>query len=630
MRSPLSPLACLCALAAVAAAAPTYVGSAACAQCHRNISVPQSASNMANTWQGSSAPQLPPSYAREQNEANLDYRVRRTAPNRLDYRVTKPGSAPFDAPVETIVGGKRHGLSFLVRVPAIDGHKLPRAPLVEARYLHYSSTGKLVLSPGFPESAPTSWETAVGRVLSPDFETKCLGCHGAVHSDNHETGVRCESCHGPGSDHLQAIQTAAPNKAILNPKRLSNPERLQQCAQCHAGFGDLQDPIPGDLLISNQVNALRNSQCYIQSGAGLSCTTCHNPHHDAAHNETKPIQACLGCHSPAAKTRAALCPVNQTSDCLTCHMPEQTKGSFHMVDHWIRIHPEQQTPVPVHAATKRTQFRPTHLYLRMITAAGPAKAAAAHAELAAGIPFFSVAQKYSTDSAALSGGYLGDMSTADLDPDLAKAALALDPGQFSDVLEINDKPVIVSRLPRDFRYEAEQLEQQATQLREARKFEEAAAKYQAALQIYPRFLRALVFLGVTFGEQGNAPRGAAVLNYATQLYPNDPAAHYNLGIAYDALNRPADSIREYQRAIELQPDLIPAYLNLGSAYYSTRRLDEAADAYRRGLNQNPLTATLYYNLAQVYTDQHKTAEAKQASDLAAAIDPKFAKREATQ
>ncbi len=580
---------------------------------------------MALTFQGVNTSAFPPGYSREIKEGPDKYRVVKKDGTLL-YTVGIVGQEPFQAPVDTVVGGRRHGLSFLVRVHEIGGMKLERAPLVEARYLHYSSSGSLVLSPGFPAETPSTWETGIGRVLSPDFEQKCLTCHGAAQSTGaHETGVRCETCHGPGSAHLKAVKANAANKAIVNPKNLSNAQRLEQCAQCHAGFGELYDPLPDDLLISNQVNALRNSQCYIQSGGGLSCTSCHDPHRDASSADTRAVQTCLTCHGANAQHRAALCPVNSSTDCMKCHMAEQQKGSFHMVDHWIRVHPEQGIKVNRRDAASRSRMTPKRLYLRLIVAADEVKAEAAHAELAAGVPFFRVAQKYSVDNSRITGGYVGDMAVEELEPELARAAMKLERGEFSDALDIGGKHMIVYRMGRDFRYQAEQLELEATRLRERGALDEAAAKYQESLQIYPRFLRSLIFLGVTFGQKGDTSRAAAILDYAIRLYPKDPAAHYNLGIAYGALGRAGDEIRSYQRAIELQPDLIPAYLNLGAALFAAGRLDEAAGAYRGALIQNPLTASLYFNLAQVYERQGKTSESKQSFAFAARIDPKFAK-----
>src|SRR5207248_145896 len=116
---------------------------------------------------------------------------------------------------------------------------------------------------------------------------------------------------------------------------------------------------------------------------------------------------------------------------------------------------------------------------------------------------------------------------------------------------------IFQRMPRNFLESAAGFEQQGSELRAKGRLAEAADKYTAALQIYPQFLRALIFLGATFGQLGNAQRAAGILEFAARLYPDDPAAQYNLGIAYGALGRTADEIRAYRRAIEIEPDLLP-------------------------------------------------------------------------
>ncbi len=599
------------------AAEPSYIGSQKCAACHRISAEAQGRSNMARTWRTPSA--FAANYEKARQEGALQYAIARHR-GELQFHVRRPGVPPFDGVVESVVGGPRHGLSFLVRVPALGGIPLARAPLVEARYLHSSSTGELVLSPGFPQPTPENWETAVGRALSPGFEKKCLNCHGAA-----DQGVRCESCHGPGSAHLQAVAAKSDDKAIVNPARFSNSQKMEQCGQCHAGFSELSDPVPDDVLISNQVTALRNSQCYIQSGEGLNCTSCHDPHRDSRPGDTRPVTVCLSCHSIQARNRAGLCPVNKSGDCLKCHMPQAEKGAFHMVDHWIRVHPEQGVKVARRASADHTTIAPKHYYLRWIVAASVNKAEAARSDLLAGAAFFDVAQKYSSDSSAISGGFLGNLPVGTMDPALVQAALPLQRGESSGIVDIQGKPTIVYRMPRDFLYDAEQRQLEATRLREQGEFGKAAKKYLESLQIYPYYLRSLIFLAVSVGEGGEGARAASILELAASLYPKDPAAQYNLGIAYGSLNRTADEIRTYRQAIDLQPDLIPAYMNLGGTLYAAGRLDEAAEAYRSGLQQNPLAASLYFNLAQVYRQQGKTAEAVRAAALARTIDPRLAK-----
>jgi predicted CXXCH cytochrome family protein len=586
---------------------------------------------MAQTWQGIGTKQLPTRYEQthlEGPDPAIDYLIQRTASG-FEFQVHLPGRDGANFPIEAVMGGTRHGLSFLARVHSIDGLALERAPLVETRYLYYAPEKKLALSPGFPGEKPTTYETAVGRVLSPGFEKKCLTCHGEPRSTNPhaDAGVTCESCHGPGQSHLVALGRKAKDKAILNPAKLPVPDQMRPCSQCHAGFSTVLDPLPADLLISDQVTALSNSECWRQSAGMITCVNCHNPHQDAPREvvEARSEKTCLGCHSAGVKQHAGLCPVNRVSGCVGCHMPDtRQQPPFVIADHWIRVHPEQSVTAPKELPEWRSQVVPKHLFLRIMVLDDAAKAADMHRQLVAGGSFFDLARANSTDKAsAMNGGFLGDLVTSQLDAAWSSVALHLQPGEISDVISAQSKYFIVQRLPRNFREEAETHFKKAMDLREQGDRQQAAAELLEALKIYPHFLRALTYLGVIYGEAGNPQTGAGILNMAIRLYPNDAGAHFNLGIAYGALNNPAE-IAEYKRALEIDPGLILAYLNLGAALYNKGRYDEAIQLYREGINVNPLAASLHYSLSLALERENKQQEAQAEMALARKIDPKVA------
>src|SRR5262249_36815315 len=152
-----------------------------------------------------------------------------------------------------------------------------------------------------------------------------------------------------------------------------------------------------------------------------------------------------------------------------------------------------------------------------------------HARLEKGEPFFQLARKYSEDGSAPGGGFLGEMWLDQMDSKLGDAAAALHPGETSAVIENGSNFILLQPLPRDLRWQADMIQQQASVLRAQGKLAEAIVKYREALEVYPYFLRALIFLGTTLGEQGQAENAAGVLEFAARLYPMDPAAQYNLG-----------------------------------------------------------------------------------------------------
>jgi tetratricopeptide (TPR) repeat protein len=614
-----------------------YAGPEVCSKCHKDIAAAQISTAMANTWRGGSAPSLPANFDQKKTEGPdpaFQYEVRRRAES-FEFSVLPPQGAQIGLPVEAIIGGKRHGISFLMRVGQVDGIPLERPALIEGRYA-YSPHGSLVLSPGFLNQKPADFEGALGRVLSPSFERRCLTCHGqpdTLGAGKHG-GVRCESCHGPAGAHVDSMQ--APNRPPVVPDALAPAKAMAACAQCHTGLSSVNhaDPLPGDLLVSSQVPALRNSECFIQSGERVSCTDCHDPHTDSPKVAETSVQTCLRCHSFANAQHAAICPVNAASDCLTCHMPSIQSNAFRLTDHWIRVHPEQgvhagkqqegkqQAGIP--SDNLRSLAPPRREYLQIIAVDGRAKAEGARQRLEKGESFYDVAHDVSIDPTAPGGGFIGAVQLADMDPRLASAAAHLQYGGTTPIIDQGDRSIILHRLARDFKWDADRLFEEAVTLREQGNRKAAIEKDQEALKAYPYFLRALVFMGTTLGEAGRPDRASEILAFAVQSYPEDASAQFDLALTL--VNQPAKQIMAFRRAIELDPEMVAAYESLGAALASAGQLSNAIQVFREGLTIDPLSATLYYDLGLALKQQADTAGAKQAFSLASKLDPEIAAR----
>lgn len=178
---------------------------------------------------------------------------------------------------------------------------------------------------------------------SVDGATQCIGCHVTGYDPAQKThaqlGVGCETCHGPGSEHMASGDRKA---TIVNPKNLDSAKQSMVCGQCHSvgtsTTGKLAFPSgfrPGDDLTKFFIDAKpttpgRNQQYseFIQSKhstVGLSCVTCHEPH-DMSTNPAqlkKPVNdLCLGCHAAKIGDMAKHAPnAPQGATCATCHMP---------------------------------------------------------------------------------------------------------------------------------------------------------------------------------------------------------------------------------------------------------------------------------------------------------------------
>jgi tetratricopeptide (TPR) repeat protein len=302
-------------------------------------------------------------------------------------------------------------------------------------------------------------------------------------------------------------------------------------------------------------------------------------------------------------------------------MANETRGAFVIAEHWIRVPLAQKTEVVTHNPAWRTTVTPRHLFLRMIVLDDREKAVAMRQQLLSGGSFFHLARADSTDRASgENGGYLGDLDRSHLDPAWSAAALKLQTGEISDVLPANGKYIVLQRMPRNFREDAEVVFNRAMELRKQGKQQESMNELLASLKIYPQLLRSLTWLGAMYGQAGNPSVSAGILTIATRLYPRDAGAHFNLALAYGAMGK-EEEIPEYRRAVEIDPDMVLAYLNWGAALYAKGQYDEAIKIYRQGIDVNPLFASLHYSLGVALEQDHKTAEAQAEMALAAKIDP---------
>jgi predicted CXXCH cytochrome family protein len=183
---------------------------------------------------------------------------------------------------------------------------------------------------------------------------QCFDCH-STHFTLQGTqivdlraGVGCQNCHGPGSQHVAAMESGGSEVNLRYPSENSTPmDEVRLCGACHRLPEDLS---PGEIVRSNrelprmQSVGLLQSRCFTES-AGLSCSTCHDPH-ASAHVATRASyeQTCFACHSQPSQTT---CPTTKSQGCVQCHMPQIDvipDMPFH--DHWIRIRTDQD-PKPI-------------------------------------------------------------------------------------------------------------------------------------------------------------------------------------------------------------------------------------------------------------------------------------------
>jgi predicted CXXCH cytochrome family protein len=213
----------------------------------------------------------------------------------------------------------------------------------------------------------------------------CDGCHSVNYDIKTkkvtEWNVGCEKCHGPGSLHVRNPTAAN----IINPAKLDYVRANDTCIQCHSQGQPLKNPIEGryydwpvgfhmglDLKDFWQLeehkfgetnfthfpdgtahkNRMQGND-FVQSvmyNRGITCFSCHDVHGTENNADLiKPVSnLCLTCHRPNSPTgphaptieahthHAAGSPGNE---CVSCHMPkiEQEMANVNVRSHTFRF-----------------------------------------------------------------------------------------------------------------------------------------------------------------------------------------------------------------------------------------------------------------------------------------------------
>lgn len=329
-----------------------YVGAARCAGCHRAIYQDQTSSRHARTLSRAtdlSKLALPDHPLLDPAEAGVTHALWRDGDA---IRVaTRTDNQAYRAVVEYALGSGDRGLSLVAR----DDQNRPRVlrmSLYKDRSI-WDLTSGVKLHPDDPREL-------LGRGLNDAALATCLDCHrtsrhaarSPAAPEAADRGIGCERCHGPGGDHLKAVETGFVELAIGRPKLTDAAQITGLCAQCHSP----DDPSVGPddpRFVRFQTRTLIRSRCYLESGGALSCLTCHDAHRDAETSASVYEAKCLDCHATSApppragRTRPAVlapgthrtpCPINPTRDCLKCHMPAVGGAAPHTMftDHYIR------------------------------------------------------------------------------------------------------------------------------------------------------------------------------------------------------------------------------------------------------------------------------------------------------
>ena len=136
--------------------------------------------------------------------------------------------------------------------------------------------------------------------------------------------------------------------------------------------------------------------------------------------------------------------------------------------------------------------------------------------------------------------------------------------------------------------------------RDAKRFREAIAAYDRAINLDPQNADAYCNRGVAYRELKEYQRAIADYDRAIALNPQNANTYYNRGNAYRELKEYQRAIADYDRAIALNPQYANAYNNRGYAYHNLKEYRRAIADFDRALAIDPNVANAKNNRAITY------------------------------
>jgi DmsE family decaheme c-type cytochrome len=207
--------------------------------------------------------------------------------------------------------------------------------------------GSLALAQQAKQAAPVPGATLVGS------ET-CATCHEDIgkafaqsrheaieKSDRHGfAGKACESCHGPGSKHIESLSAAD----IRNPAKLSPAEVDRTCLTCHRN----QPTTAGRLEASHARNSIACTSCHSVHAHGpeglvnrkpaainAQCESCHIDVKTSfaqpfKHRVPENAMTCVDCHNPHGSFKPGLMQTASANEpgCFKCHGDKRGPFTF--------------------------------------------------------------------------------------------------------------------------------------------------------------------------------------------------------------------------------------------------------------------------------------------------------------
>ncbi|SEQ16732.1 doubled CXXCH domain-containing protein [Hyunsoonleella jejuensis] len=480
-----------------------------------------------------------------------------------------------------------------------------------------------------------------------NWNNMCADCHSTnvrknydLETNSYDTkyaliNVNCEACHGPGKDHVEAVNRLGDNYTFEGELKMTfatEPKALvDECARCHVrreqyseyyNFeGTFLDHYFPQLIANNLyypdgqiLDEVYVYGSFLQSKMyqnNVTCTNCHNPH--SLELRFKGNMLCAQCHDTKVydTTEHHFHDVDsEGAECINCHMTGKIyMGNDYRRDHSFRI------PRPDLSLKYGTPNACTQCHTDKDDTWAWDNYKKTHGE-----------PKSKHFSDLLAPGLTGDphgfeklleLSKDTIYPEMARASAIMAMGNYLDENAINnmlsflndDSPLVRGAV-------IDALNESSSN--------DLAAFFIPLLKDKKRTVRVKAFLAVASVNQFQIPEEYKEVYKKVEQEFNDHlqvTADFSGGRAKKAMyylkkGDVLNAIVWYEKALEVDDLNNMLRMNLANLYYRNQQFEEAEAAFKLIIKQEPDYAQTYYSYALLLAELNRTEEAVKQMELA--------------
>ena len=166
--------------------------------------------------------------------------------------------------------------------------------------------------------------------------------------------------------------------------------------------------------------------------------------------------------------------------------------------------------------------------------------------------------------------------------------------------------------------------QQAIQLHQQGRLDEACQGYLKVLEQQPQHAQACYLLGVVYAQKKEYVAAEEWIQKSLALEPENPVALCNLGNVQRETQQFKTAAQSYQHALKINPKLPEAHHNLGVAYREMGQIPEAIESFERAIELRPEYTLAHCNLSQVLHESKDPNKAFHHAHIAVTQQPGWA------